>query len=100
MVDHSRIVSFEWDEGNSHKSAIKHAVSQEEAEQVFANEPLLLFDDVQHSDREDRFHAYGRTNAVRLLQVSFTIRQAGTAIRVISTRDMSRKERERYEEEA
>jgi uncharacterized DUF497 family protein len=35
----------------------------------------------------------------RRLQVSFTLRQNETLIRVISSRNMSRKERARYEQE-
>ena len=74
-------------------------ISQQEAEQVFLNEPLLLLEDTEHSRHEPRFHAYGHTEAGRRLQVSFTLRDEGRAIRVISTRPMSKKERERYEAE-
>ena len=42
MIDLARVEGFEWDDGNSRKSAEKHGVSQAEAEQVFLNEPLLL----------------------------------------------------------
>ena len=41
MLDPSRIAGFEWDGGNSLKSAEKHSVSQPEAEQVFADYPGL-----------------------------------------------------------
>ena len=97
LPDFSRVEGFEWDEGNARKSADKHGVSQQEAEQVFANLPLLLLDDKRHSADEPRFHGYGKTNGGRLLQVSFTIREAGTLIRVISSRPMSRRERQTYE---
>jgi uncharacterized DUF497 family protein len=76
----------------------KHAVSQAEAEQVFFNEPLLVADDVLHSQMEPRFHALGKTDGGRLLHLTFVLRQAGTRIRVISARTMSRKERKYYEE--
>jgi uncharacterized DUF497 family protein len=99
MLDPARIEGFEWDAGNARKSEDKHGVSQTEAEQVFANEPLLVFEDVVHSSDEPRYHAYGRTFEGRLLQVSFTLRGKGTILRVISSRPMSRKERERYAEE-
>ena len=95
-----RIVGFEWDEANSRKSSEKHGVGQSEAEQVFLNEPLLFVADVRHSAAEDRFHALGRSDRGRLLHVTFTIRQEGTRIRIISARDMSRRERARYAQEA
>jgi uncharacterized protein len=99
MVDLSAVERFEWDDGNARKIEEKHGVSQREAEQVFQNEPLLLLDDAEHSGREPRFHAYGRTEAERRLQIRFTLRDEARAIRVISTRPMSKKERERYEAE-
>jgi uncharacterized protein len=99
MLDLDLVEGFEWDDGNARKSADKHGVSQSEAEQVFFNRPLLLFDDERHSTVEVRFHAYGRTNGNRLLQVSFTMRAEGHVIRVISARDMSRKERAVYDQE-
>ena len=57
MVDLTSIKAFEWDEGNSRKSAVRHGVTQAEAEQVFFNEPMLLLEDVKHSRDEPRFHA-------------------------------------------
>ncbi|MGH7091627.1 MAG: BrnT family toxin [Stellaceae bacterium] len=99
MIDWARIEGFEWDEGNSRKSVDKHGVSQAEAEQVFFDEPLLVVEDAGHSDREARLHALGRTDAGRLLHVTFTLRRDRTLIRVISARTMHRKERLRYEQE-
>jgi uncharacterized DUF497 family protein len=89
---------FQWDEGNARKSADKHGVTQGEAEQVFFNDPLPLLADDRHSAAEPRFHALGRTNGGRHLHVTFTLRANGHLIRVISARDMSRKERTRYEQ--
>jgi uncharacterized protein len=99
MLDLSQIVGFDWDDGNSRKSLDKHSVSQMEAEQVFVDPRLLIFIDEKHSAQEIRYHAYGSTAAGRRLQVSFTLRQDATLIRVISVRSMSRKERVRYEQE-
>jgi uncharacterized DUF497 family protein len=98
MIDWSLIVGFDWDDGNSRKSVEKHAVSQPESEQVFFNDPLLLLEDKQHSQREPRIHALGRTDSDRLMHVTFTLREGGSLIRVISARDMHRKERSRYEQ--
>jgi uncharacterized protein len=99
MLDLSQITGFDWDDGNSRKSLEKHHVSQREAEQVFLDPKLLMLIDVKHSDAETRYHAFGRTAAGRPLQVSFTMRQNETLVRVISTRSMSRRERSRYEQE-
>ena len=97
--DFSLVEGFEWDEGNARKNADKHDVSQAEAEQVFFNEPLLVMDDVKHNQIEPRVHAMGKTESGRLLHVTFMLKNRGTQIRVISARDMSRKEREYYAKE-
>jgi len=99
IVDLDRIDGFHWDEGNTRKSFDKHGVSRSETEETFLNEPLLIVEDVGHSRSELRFHALGVTNAGRRLHVTFTLREENTKIRVISARDMSRKERDRYEQE-
>lgn len=87
---------FDWDEGNARKNE-KHAVSKAEVEQVFLNKPLLLAEDLKHSQWESRFHALGRTDKDRWLHITFTERENGTLIRPISARSMSRKERAAYE---
>ncbi|GFP18768.1 uncharacterized protein HKBW3S03_00273 [Candidatus Hakubella thermalkaliphila] len=86
---------FQWNEGNAEKNWIKHKVSRAECEEVFFNEPLLVASDVMHSDAEPRFYALGQTDQGRLLFAVFTIREK--LIRVISARDMSRRERKEYE---
>lgn len=91
------IAGFEWDEGNARKSEDKHGVGQTEAEQVFLNRPLIVVEDESHSARERRFNALGRSSDGRRLHVTFTLRGSATLIRVISARDMNRKERALYE---
>jgi uncharacterized DUF497 family protein len=98
MINLGKIAGFDWDSGNSRKSADKHDVSQSEAEQLFFNAPLLLFADAKHSQKEARYHALGKTDTARQLHVTFTLRNGGTLIRVISARDMHRKERTIYEQ--
>lgn len=88
---------FDWDAGNARKNE-KHGVTKAEVEQVFLNAPLIVADDLKHSQREPRFHALGRTDQDRRLQVTFTERGSRTLIRPISARDMSRKERAVYEQ--
>ena len=98
MIDLGKISSFDWDNGNARKND-KHGVSAAEAEQVFFNEPLLLITDTKHSLSESRFHALGKTDDGRILHITFTLRHAGRKIRVISARDMHKKERTIYEQE-
>ena len=96
MIDLSAIIGFDWDKGNVHKSQDKHDVSAAESEQVFFNQPLMVVEDVQHSQAELRFHAFGVTDSNRQLHITFTVRAEGTLIRVISARDMSLWERKWY----
>jgi uncharacterized DUF497 family protein len=86
---------FEWDEGNSEKNWIKHQVSRAECEEVFFNEPLVAATDEKHSQAEPRHYVLGQTDAGRRLFVVLTIREK--LIRVISARNMSRREVKEYE---
>jgi hypothetical protein len=99
MVDFTQLTGFDWDDGNSRKNE-KHGVSAAEAEQVFFNEPLLLLADRVHSLEEARYHALGKDDSGRGLHITFTLRFGGSRIRVISARDMHRKERGIYEQQA
>ena len=96
MTNLTEITGFDWDEGNARKNE-KHNVSMAEAEQVFFNAPLLVLEDSKHSKKEPRFHALGKSDEKRQLHITFTLRQAGEKIRVISARDMHKKERAIYE---
>ena len=97
MIDISKIIGFNWDDGNARKND-KHGVSMAEAEQVFFNAPLLLLEDGAHSQQEARLHALGKTDDARALHITFTLRQLGALIRVISAREMHRKERTIYDQ--
>jgi len=90
-------IGFQWDKDNIEKNWLKHRVSPVECEQVFFNRALFA-EDVKHSQREKRHYALGLTDERRLLFVAFTIRR--NLIRVISARNMSKKERRIYEEQA
>ena len=98
MINWAQVTGFDWDNGNSRKNEEKHSVSQSEAEEIFFNAPLLVLEDSKHSQTEVRFHALGETDDERLLHITFTLKQHGTLIRVISARDMHRKERAFYEQ--
>jgi uncharacterized DUF497 family protein len=89
---------FQWDKGNSGKNWERHQVTDAECEQIFFNKPLIVADDPKHSQTEQRWYALGRTDLNRLLFVVFTIRN--NLIRIISARDMNRKERKIYHEQA
>ena len=95
-TEFEKFAGFEWDQGNSSKNLLKHQVEDWECEQVFFNEPLLVLDDTKHSLVEKRWVAFGRTDGGRLLVVIFAKR--GKLLRVISARDMNRKELTFYEE--
>ena len=87
---------FQWDQGNIDKNLIKHGVENWECEQVFFNRPLIVLDDPEHSVPEKRWAVFGKTDADRFLVVIFTKRD--NFIRVISARDMNKKERDFYHE--
>jgi uncharacterized DUF497 family protein len=92
-------IGFDWDESNTVKNWERHKVTPEEAEDVFFHEPLIVRGDVGHPSKEKRYRVIGHTSRGRLLFVAFTIRHK--LIRVISVRDMNRREAEelrRHEE--
>ena len=87
---------FDWDDGNLDKNWERHHVPFWEAEEVFFNEPLVVSSDQRHSTAERRFLALGQTDSGRRLFISFTVRKS--LIRIISARDMTRKEHRAYEQ--
>jgi uncharacterized DUF497 family protein len=92
-----QVEGFEWDQGNIEKKWEKHRVSYLECEEVFFNQPLLVQEDEIHSKFEPRYYVLGSTNDGRHLFIVFTIRR--NKIRVISARNMGRKERRIYREQ-
>ena len=97
MTDTTTVPEFEgfdWTGGNAEKNWERHHVTPLEAEQVFFNTPLLAVVDPVHSQKEKRFYALGQTDEGRGLFVAFTMR--ARRLRVVSARDMSRKERRVY----
>ena len=99
MTDFLNILSgctgFEWDLHNAEKNRVKHDVTPSECEEIFFNRPLVVTDDIKHSENENRFYSLGHTDTGRRLFIAFTIRQ--NLIRVISARDMNRNERKVYQ---
>lgn len=88
-------IIFDWDKGNKDKNFKKHGISNEEAEEVFLNEPVT-FEDLKHSKLEKRFNSLGETDAGKKIFISFTVR--GDKTRLISIRLMSKKEGQQYAE--
>ena len=91
------VVEFEWDKGNIGKNK-KHHVEDKEAEEAFLDERKKIFKDKLHSSGEERFRIriIGKTKKGRLLFVVFTIRKG--KIRIISARNINKKEVYLYEE--
>jgi uncharacterized DUF497 family protein len=87
---------FDWDDGNLEKNWDLHRVPFWEAEEIFFNEPLVIMDDREHSEPEACYLALGQTDSGRLLFISLTVRRS--LIRIISARDMTRKEVRTYEQ--
>ncbi len=88
-------LSFDWDEWNNNKNEEKHGVSRFEAESVFFDVKIVIFEDLKHSQVEKRYIAYGISHENRILMVGFTIRRIN--IRIITARPASKKERSIYE---
>jgi uncharacterized DUF497 family protein len=91
----ARCTGFEWDKYNSEKVKARHGVTSVECEQVFFNLPVIAGDDEKHSETENRFYVLGQTDSGRLLFLAFTVRK--NKLRVISARDMNKKERRVYQ---
>jgi uncharacterized DUF497 family protein len=89
---------FEWNKGNKDKNWLKHKVKNEECEEIFFDKKKKILKDVLHSGKEKRFIILGKTKKERLLFVVFTIRNK--KVRVISARDVNKKEVILYEEKS
>lgn len=89
-------MEFEWDETKAAINLKKHGVNFQEATTVFENPLAIIFDDEEHSIDENREIIIGHSRNNRLLLVSYPERP--NAIRIISARLATRREREDYEE--
>lgn len=87
---------FGWNTGNSQKNFHKHGVSDGECEEIFFDVEKILLNDHKHSNTEKRWVLIGTTRKKRKLAVIFTVRL--NKLRVISARDLNKKERKLYEE--
>jgi uncharacterized protein len=89
-------MEFTWDQKKAVFNFSKHKVSFEEAKTVFDDSLYLDFFDPDHSHDEERYIIAGKSISNRLLLVSYVER--GNAIRLISAREATRRERKDYEE--
>ena len=90
------MIFFDWDENKNQKNLIKHGISFEEAKSVFWDDNAILFDDVVHSEEEDRFLLLGMSEDSNVCIVCHCYRESDSIIRIISARKATKKEEERY----
>jgi hypothetical protein len=90
-----KITGIIWLQKIVEKLAKKHHITQDEVEQVLANNPQFRFLEQGRIEGENVYSVYGRTDAGRYVTVIF-IRKFGNCALVISARDMDRKERKQY----
>lgn len=88
-------IEFIWDRGNIDKNWTKHKVTNRECEEAFFDRNKKIYKDKLHSGKEERYILLGKTKKGRLLYTVFTIRKK--KVRIISSRDINRKERKLYE---
>lgn len=89
-------MKFEWDKNKADKNIGKHRISFDEAKTIFDDPLYVDFYDVDHSAEEERYLIVGKSNRGKLLIVSYAERQ--DSVRIISAREVTRSEREAYEE--
>ena len=89
------VIGFDWDNGNKGKNFLKHKIKDEECEEVFFDYNKKISKDKIHSGKEERYVLIGKTKKQRLIFLVFTIRKNN--IRVISARDLNKKEYKLYE---
>lgn len=87
---------FDWDENKNRINLEKHGITFEEASTVFFDERAILFDDPEHSIDEDRFLLLGMSETAKVCIVCHCSRESDTVIRIISARQATRKEEQRY----
>lgn len=91
-------LKFEWDPSKGRSNEQKHGVTFEEAQSVFFDECAMLIADPDHSEGEERFVIMGMSSSRRALIVCHCYRKSESAIRIISARKATRRERLQYEE--
>lgn len=88
-------MQFEWDRDKARRNLKKHGVTFDEAVTVFYDPLSATFDDPDHSVVERRLITIGFSAQSRLIVVCHTER--GSAVRIISARTATARERKRHE---
>jgi uncharacterized protein len=90
---------FEWDEAKNQRNLLKHSVRFETAALAF-EDPYALTQRDESSSEEERWITLGSVSPVTVLFVVHTWRQRSEeeAVRIISARSATPRERKRYEE--
>lgn len=86
-------IKYEWDENKNLANIKKHGVSFELAAECYLDRNAIESYDNDHSDKEDRWILIGKARE-RLITVVYTNRQ--NAIRIVSARKSTEKERKIY----
>ena len=94
MMRFIKLIEFLWDNGNIDKNLKKHKVNNKECEEIFSDKNKKIYRDRFHSKKEARYILLGKTKKKRLLYTVFTIRNQ--KVRIISARDINRRERKFY----
>jgi hypothetical protein len=89
-------IEFSWDARKARDNLKKHRVSFEEASTVFYDESAIEFFDPEHSSDEERFLMLGLSGRLRIMVVSYCLRNRGSEIRIISARKATKKEKKVY----
>jgi uncharacterized DUF497 family protein len=90
-------LKFEWDQNKAKKNIEKHGVAFDEAVTVFSDSFSMTYDDPDHSSDENRYIIIGLSPLGNLLFVSHV--EIGDIIRIISARQLTRRERRQYEQQ-
>ena len=87
-------MEFEWDDNKNKSNQLKHGISFEEATQIFDDDKRVEYQDFRQDYGEDRWKIIGQILGI-IFSVTYTLRAA--AVRLISARRASQKERDLYE---
>ena len=90
-------LNFEWSPNKAKKNIAKHGVPFDEAATVFSDPLSMTYDDPDHSYDENRYIIIGLSAFGKLLFVSHV--ETVDTIRIISARQLTRKERRQYEQQ-
>lgn len=92
------MLRFEWDEKKNRRNRSKHGIWFEEAQSVFDDPNARVFQDIEHSQEEERLIILGISAVARVLVVVHCFRASESIIRIISARKATKKEIRFYEE--